>query len=65
VQIGRVKPNDLMFATGFDADAAVGDMERLHDLASLMRSHPRYRAREAVTDAIRRVIASGQFRLLD
>ena len=63
VQIGRVRPDDLQFAV--DADAAIGDMERLHDLASLMRSHPEYKAPEAVTEAIRRVIESGRFGVLE
>ena len=41
------------------------DMEQLHDLASLMRSHPDYKARETVKDAIRRLMASGRFGVLD
>ena len=65
VRIGRVRPDDLDFAQHVDADAAVGDMEQLHDLASLMRSHPDYKAKETVINAIRRVIASGRFRVLD
>jgi RNA polymerase sigma factor (sigma-70 family) len=65
VRLGRVTPHDLQFAQHTDAGTAVGDMERLHDLASLMRSHPDYRAREAVKDMVRRVIASGRFGVLD
>jgi RNA polymerase sigma factor (sigma-70 family) len=64
VRLGRVKAHDLQFANHLDAGAAVGDMERLHDLASLMRSHPDYRARETVKDTIRSVIASGRFGVL-
>ena len=63
VRIGRVRPDHLHFAV--DAGAAVGDMEQLHDLASLMRSHPDYQAREKATDVIRNVIASGRFGVLD
>ncbi len=65
VRIGRVRPRDLQFAQHVDADAAVGDMEQLHDLASLMRSHPDYKARETVNDTIRSVIASGRFGVID
>jgi hypothetical protein len=39
-------------------------MERLHDLASLMHSHPDYRATEAMTQAIQAVIASGKYTVL-
>ena len=65
VRIGRVSPHDLQFAPHIDVDAAIGDMEQLHDLASLMRSHPDYKARETVNDAIRSVLASGRFGVLD
>jgi hypothetical protein len=40
-------------------------MERLHDLASLMRSHPDYAAPEAVSSAVNDVIKSGRYKLLD
>jgi RNA polymerase sigma factor (sigma-70 family) len=65
VRIGRVTRGDLQFAGQFDAGAAVGDMEQLHDLASLMRSHPDYKARETVKDSIRSLIASGRFGVLN
>lgn len=61
---GRVQPDHLNFAQHLDPDAAVGEMERLHDLASLMRSHPDYETPEAVTEAVKTVIASGKFTLL-
>ena len=59
VRLGRVDPDRLLFAT-----AAVGEMERLHDLGSLMRDHPDYRAPRAAADRARELIASGRFRLL-
>jgi hypothetical protein len=37
-------------------------MERLHDLASLMRSHPDYQAIEAVSGTVRQVIHTGHVR---
>ena len=65
VRIGRVQPQALLLAEHVDTETAVGDMEQLHDLASLMRSHPDYQAPETAKDAIRRLIASGRFRLLE
>jgi hypothetical protein len=40
-------------------------MERLHDLALLTRCHPDYTAPGSVTEAIRGVIRSGGYRLLE
>jgi RNA polymerase sigma factor (sigma-70 family) len=66
VRIGRVRPDDLQFARRREeAVSAVQEMERLHDLASLMRSHPDYEAPEKVTAAIRTVLGSGDYRLLE
>jgi hypothetical protein len=45
--------------------ALVGEMERLHDLASLMRSHPAYEAPESITETIRDVIRSGDYMILE
>jgi RNA polymerase sigma factor (sigma-70 family) len=64
ISSGRVEPDDLRFASQIDPTVAVGEMERLHDLASLMRSHPDYQAPERVTAAIRQVIKSEQYKLL-
>ncbi|HEX2048144.1 MAG TPA: RNA polymerase sigma factor [Acidimicrobiales bacterium] len=58
VRLGRVDPDRLLFA------GAVAEMERLHDLGSLMRDHPDYRAPRAAADRARDLIASGRFRLL-
>jgi RNA polymerase sigma factor (sigma-70 family) len=65
VRTGRVQPRALQFARRTDVEADVGEMERLHDLASLMRSHPEYNAPESVTAAVRNLIGSGHYRLLD
>jgi hypothetical protein len=65
IQNGRVHPDDLHFAGGLDPAAAISEMEQLHDLASLMRNHPDYQAPEAVTTAIRTVIKSGKYKLLE
>jgi RNA polymerase sigma factor (sigma-70 family) len=61
---GRVQPGQLNFAQHLDPSDAVGEMERLHDLASLMRSHPDYQTPQAVTEAIQAVIASGKYTIL-
>ena len=61
---GRVDPNHLNFARDMDPEDAIGEMERLHDLASLMRSHPRYQAPSAVIEAVQSVIASDEYRIL-
>ena len=61
---GRVDPHRLLFARRQDATTAVQEMERLHDLGSLMRDHPDYRAPGAAADRARELIASRRFRLL-
>ena len=65
VAIGRVRPNALDFAGHHRPDAEIAQMERLHDLASLMRSHPHYEAPERVRAAVKAVIDSGNYRILD
>jgi RNA polymerase sigma factor (sigma-70 family) len=61
---GRVQPQHLNFASDLDPQDAVGEMERLHDLASLMHSHPAYQTPGPVTDAVQSIIASGRFTIL-
>jgi RNA polymerase sigma factor (sigma-70 family) len=61
---GRIQPGQFNFAQHLDPNDAVGEMERLHDLASLMRSHPDYQTPEAVTQAIQTAIASGKYTIL-
>jgi hypothetical protein len=65
VRMGRVRPGEPLFAGHHPPDAAVGEMERLHDLASLMRSHPDYEAPGAVVAAVREVIDSGRYEILE
>jgi RNA polymerase sigma factor (sigma-70 family) len=65
IQNGRVQPGYLHFASGTDPRDAISEMEQLHDLASLMRDHPDYQAPQAVTAAIRAVIKSGNYTLLE
>jgi RNA polymerase sigma factor (sigma-70 family) len=64
LQNQRVIPDSLNFAHDIDPREAVFEMERLHDLASLMRSHPNYRAPSAVAETVRSLIASGRFQIL-
>jgi RNA polymerase sigma factor (sigma-70 family) len=65
IRMGRVDPKQLLFTPHVAPGEAVGEMERLHDLASLMRSHPDYEAPEATAAAIRSIIASRTFRVLE
>jgi hypothetical protein len=64
VRIGRVDPTALLFAKREDLSGAVGEMERLHDLASLMRSHPDHDAPDDVANRVRALIADGGYDLL-
>jgi RNA polymerase sigma factor (sigma-70 family) len=59
LRTGRVDPAALRFAGREHLTAAVGEMEGLHDLASLMRSHPDYQAPDATVRRIRRLIGRG------
>ena len=65
VRIGRVDPAHLLFAGHVAPDEVVGEMERLHDLASLMRSHPDYEAPETITRTIQAAISSGTYRVFE
>jgi RNA polymerase sigma factor (sigma-70 family) len=65
VRIGRVRPDALQFAQQVDPDAAVGEMDELHDLASLMRSHPDYAAPASTIKAVRTIIESGRYKVLE
>ena len=65
VRIGRVRPDAIQFAQDLDPDAAVGEMDELHDLASLMRSHPDYAVPDSTTRAVRTIIESGHYKLLE
>ena len=60
VQVGRVDPNQLLFATHpvrREPDATtrevVREMEQLHSAADLLRGHPDYAARGKATEVIR------------
>ena len=65
VRIGRVRPDALQFARHIDPAAAVREMDELHDLASLMRSHPQYRAPDSTINAVRTIIESGRYKMLE
>jgi RNA polymerase sigma factor (sigma-70 family) len=65
LESGRVRRGELLFAGDTDADAAVAEMEQLHDLSSLMRNHPDYRAPDRVAAAVQSVIDSGRFAILE
>jgi hypothetical protein len=54
-----------MFARSDRLQAAVGEMERLHDAASLMRSHPEYEIPTWVREHVREVLRTGRLTILD
>ncbi|MGH9186142.1 MAG: hypothetical protein ACRD0U_10065 [Acidimicrobiales bacterium] len=64
VRIGRVDPRATLFASRERVAAAVGDMEQLHDLASLVRSHPSYRAPDGLARRVRELISNGRYDIL-
>jgi hypothetical protein len=43
---------------------AVGEMERLHEIAAVYQSHPEFRAPGRVSDAVRRVLEAANVRAL-
>ena len=68
---GRIDPHDLLFAGSAPASPrrlpvleAVGEMERLHEIAAIHQSHPRYQAPARVADTIRGVLQSPELRIL-
>jgi hypothetical protein len=66
---GRVDPARLMFVRKDAADQArteraTAEMDELHRVASIYRAHPDYEAPERLTRAVRELLASGTFHLL-
>lgn len=71
IRRGRVDPTHLLFAGHGDPAPrrlpileAVGEMERLHEIAAIHQSHPLYRTPERVTAEIKRMLRSTTLRLL-
>jgi RNA polymerase sigma factor (sigma-70 family) len=63
IQRGRLDPQHLLFAGRGERPAgrlpvleAVGEMERLHDIAAIHQQHPRYHLPQRVAAEIRRVL---------
>jgi RNA polymerase sigma factor (sigma-70 family) len=72
VEIGRVAPERLLFAGQVVAPRPslpvieqVGEMEELHDIAEVFRSHPRYVSRVQLVDDVRAILRSARHSLLD
>ena len=68
---GRINPENLLFAGRAPASPrrlpvleAVGEMERLHEIAAIHQSHPKYKAPARVAHTIRRVLQSPEWRML-
>jgi RNA polymerase sigma factor (sigma-70 family) len=71
VERGRVRRDQLLFAGEGRVPAralpvleAVGEMERLHEIAAIHQSHPMFAAPSRVSDAIRAVLESANVRVL-
>lgn len=64
VRLGRVDPDAPLFARPEHLTAAVGEMERLHDLGSLMRSHPDYQLTN-LSRRIRELVNGDRFDILE
>ena len=71
VERGRVRRDQLLFAGQGKVPAralpvleAVGEMERLHEIAAIHQSHPMFAAPSRVSDAIRAVLESANVRVL-
>jgi RNA polymerase sigma factor (sigma-70 family) len=67
----RVNPGQLLFAgKGIPSPRrlpileAVGEMERLYDLAAVHQSHPQFQSPERVAASVRRVLETVSFRVL-
>jgi RNA polymerase sigma factor (sigma-70 family) len=72
VEIGRVVPERLLFAgqgvgprTSLPTIEQVGEMEDLHDIAEVFRSHPQYVSRAQLVDDVRAILRSARHSLLD
>jgi RNA polymerase sigma factor (sigma-70 family) len=69
IAAGRVDPQRLLFVTrDRSAYASVtqhtAEMDELHDIAAIYRRHPEYDAPERVSNAIRDLLDSGRYRVL-
>lgn len=72
VEVGRVTPGTLLFAgraerrpRALPVLAEVREMEELHDIAAVFRSHPDYAAPARLLTSVRRVLRPGRYRLLE
>ena len=65
VRLGRVDPDNLAFADRSMLTDATAQMERLHDLASLMRDHPDRPAPENLARDLKQLITSGRYTVFE
>jgi hypothetical protein len=71
IRTGRVDPARLLFAghpkrarRALPVLVQVSEMERLHSIAGIFRSHPDYTAPDRVMEGVQRLLASEKFNLL-
>ena len=71
VEVGRVTPGALLFAgrnerrpRALPVLEEVREMEELHDVAAIYRSHPDYAAPERLLEGVRRLVRTRRYRVL-
>jgi RNA polymerase sigma factor (sigma-70 family) len=66
VQLGRVERDRLALAQHprHEIRVRVQEMEQLHSVAALFRSHPQYRAPEVIAAGVSEAFASGKFKIV-
>ncbi|MDQ3439113.1 MAG: RNA polymerase sigma factor, partial [Planctomycetota bacterium] len=66
---GRVDPSNLLFVRRerqerSSVDRETAEMDELHRIAAIYRGNPEYQTPTRVSDAVRRLLDSGRFRIL-
>ena len=69
VATGRVDPRRLLFVTSTApeerrGEAEAAEMDELHRIAAIYRGHPEYAAPARIANAVRELLKSGQYRVL-
>lgn len=67
LELGRVTRSRIALAPAQRrrAEQSAADMQRLHDAATLFRSHPEYRAPETIVQTLSAALSSGELKIPD
>lgn len=65
IRKGRVDPKNLLFAVQPGVRKQVDELDDLNRAAAIFRSHPQYESPPRAVEAIKNLIASGRYTLLD